>query len=77
VIVFLLLSFVAAALFPRAADVAAWLVTLVFILPFFTFGGGTLAWAVSVLVCHPIPWTAAVGFIGLPMGVAVSWNILG
>lgn len=77
ILLVILLSMFVSAAFPRAANVAAWIITMGFILPFFTFGGGTLIWGIGALVGHAPSWWGAVAFGGLPLGMVASWSILG
>ena len=67
--------------FPRVADVLAWLLTLGFIIPFFTFAGGTLVWAfLNIFTAGAFfnvsAWQGCCGFIGLPMGLMLAYSIL-
>jgi hypothetical protein len=54
----------------------AWIVTLGFILPFFTIGGGTLAWALAVLTGHSPSWLSCIVLAGLPLGLFMTWFVL-
>lgn len=72
-----LLSFVS----PKLAASLAWLIVICFLLPLFTFGGGTLLWVVCALVSSGSLWTATAwwgfcAFGGLPLGLLVSWFVL-
>jgi hypothetical protein len=71
-----LASVVFAAFAPRAADVGAWIITLGFILPFFTFGGASFAWGVALLTGHELPFTVCLSFFGLPLGLGLTAYIL-
>ena len=62
--------------FPRAANAAAWLITLGFILPFFAFGGGTLIWGIAAILGHAPSWWSCVALGGLPLGLLVSRSVL-
>jgi len=75
------LSLLTSFLFPGLATVLAWLITLGFIVPFFTFAGGTLAWAfLNVFTAGAYftgtAWFSCCTFIGFPLGLMMAWFVL-
>lgn len=67
--------------FPQLANVLAWLLTIGFIVPFFTFAGGSLAWAfLNIFTAGSFftagAWFSCCAFAGLPMGLFMAWYIL-
>ena len=75
------LAFLFQLAFPQMASVLAWLLTIGFIIPFFTFAGGTLAWAlINIFTAGAFfngsAWRGCCGFIGLPMGLMLAYSIL-
>lgn len=71
-LVVLAVAIAISAVAPRLADALAAVVTFGFILPFFTFGGGGMAWAVLTLMGVPVPFLACCALFGLPMGVLMA-----
>lgn len=66
--------------YPRAANVAAWIITLVFIVPFFSLAFGTVSWSVGILT-NSIPfglesWKTCMLFLGCPAGILLGISIL-
>ena len=74
------LSLLTSFLFPGLATVLAWLITLGFIVPFFTFAGGTLAWALLNIFTGAAfwgwqGWWGFCAFVGFPTGLLTAWWI--
>lgn len=75
------LAFLFQLAFPQMASVLAWLLTIGFIIPFFTFAGGTLAWAlINIFTAGAFfsgsAWLGCCAFIGLPVGLFMAWFVL-
>lgn len=66
---------------PGLANTLAWLITIAFTIPFFTFIGGTFAWAIINLCTSGTyfsahGWLGCCAFIGFPAGlVAAYWTL--
>lgn len=66
---------------PRLGEAAAWMIVVGFLLPLFTFGGGTLLWVLVNLMTGgsylaPSAWWWTCAGFGLPLGCIVSWFVL-
>ena len=59
---------------PRAANILAGLITFGFIVPFYTFAGGTFIWAITTLFGLSIPYIICC-FGGLIMGSLLAMAI--
>ena len=75
------LAFLFQIFFPQLANVLAWLLTLGFIVPFFTFAGGSLAWVFLNIFTvgaffNADAWFFCCAFGGLPAGLFMAWYIL-
>lgn len=77
-IIVVLLALFIPFLFPRLATAITWLLTLAFIIPFFTFAGGTFVWAIVNIFTKSAfwgwgGWWGFCAFVGFPMGLAAAW----
>jgi len=59
---------------PRAANIIAGLITFGFIVPFYTFGGGTFIWTITTLCGLSIPYIICC-FGGLIIGSLLAMAI--
>jgi hypothetical protein len=67
--------------FPQLANVLAWILTIGFIVPFFTFAGGSFVWATLNIFTlgsffNGASWFSCCAFVGFPMGLMMAWYIL-
>jgi hypothetical protein len=81
IIVILVLPFVIAYFSPALAKILTWILVLGFIIPFFTFAGGTFFWSIANLFTNALflDWNGWWGFcliVGLPVGLLASKWVL-
>lgn len=77
-IILMLVALAISFLFPGLARALAWLITLAFIIPFFTFIGGTFAWAVANIFTVAAfwnlqSWLGFCTFVGFPIGLLAAF----
>lgn len=78
IIIVVILALAISYFFPSIANALVWILTLAFIIPFFTFVGGTFAWALANIITGAsfwgwAGWWSFCTFVGLPTGILAAF----